>query len=334
MRKLYLFAPFFAGVAYEWLARQKLGTYFENKTVLVSGGSSGLGFALAKRLLEYGANVSVCGRDESKLEELKKRLVFYSNHLHIFQCDVASRKKVKSWIDSAQDQFGAIDILINNAGILTVGPVESQTESLYRESLEIMFWGHFNTTQEIIPLLKEGEGQIANIISVGGKISIPHMSSYSVAKAAAGAYSEGLGVELASHGISVTTIYPWLLRTGSYVNGFYPKGDVKEFRAFSLGSALPFLALNVEAAVTEILSAIQKKKTEAFIGAMAKGVTILRNLLPGLSRKVLSGTSGILLSPPSTRDFVRGKTMESSELGVVHFFGSRERKEYQHAKPS
>lgn len=334
MNKLYLLTPFIAGVAYEWRERKKLGTYFQHKTILITGGSTGLGFALAKRLLSYGANVSVCGRDEAKLEALRNRLVLYSNRLHVFLCDVASKEKVSHWMEAARERFGHVDILINNAGILTVGPVESQGESLYRESLDVMFWGHFNTTQEVLRFFEEDEGQIANIISVGGKISIPHMSSYSVAKAAASAYSEGLGVELARHGITVTSIYPWLLRTGSYVNGFFPRGDSREFRMFSLGSALPFLALNTEAAVTDILMAIRKKKTEAYIGSMAKIVTQVRNLLPGLSRRVLSLASGVLLSPPSTKDYVRGETMEESEFEIASFFGGHEREEFQHTRTS
>jgi len=330
MNKLYYLAPFLAGASYEWFQRRKLETYFQKKTILISGGSTGLGFALAKRLLSYGANVSICGRDETKLSDLKNRLVLYSNQLHIFQCDVASRDKVKNWIDAAVARFGRIDMLVNNAGILTVGPVESQGESLYRENLDIMLWGHLNTCHEVLGHLKIGKGQIVNIISVGGKISIPHMSSYSVAKSAAAAFSEGLGIELAKYGISVTTIFPWLLRTGSYVNGFFPKGDVKEFQAFSLGSALPMLALNVDAAVSEILIAVRKKKVEAYIGVMARVVTLARELLPGLSRRVLVEASRYLLSPPSTKDFVRGESMEFSEYQLSHFFGVRERREYQH----
>lgn len=331
MKNRYLIAPFLLGAAYEIYQRQKLKTHFQGKTVLISGGSTGLGFALAKRLLSYGANVSVCGRDENKLKDFKNQLVLYTNSLHTFQCDVASRDKVKSWVSSTLTRFGKMDILINNAGILTVGPFESQGSSLYKESLDIMFWGHFNTTQEVISHLQGG--QIVNIISVGGKISIPHMSSYSVAKAAAGAYSEGLGIELSKHGINVTTVYPWLLRTGSYVNGFYPQGDVNEFRAFSLGSALPGISLNVDAAVTEILIAIRNKKARSYIGSLAPLVVQVNETFPGLSRKFLSMVTKILLGPPTTKNFVRGKTMESKETGLVRFFGERERLAFQHAKP-
>lgn len=328
MKKAYFSAPILLGAMFEWQRRRNLEAYFESKTVLITGGSTGLGFALAKRLLRYGANVSLCGRDEEKLQQVKNRLILYANRLLVFQCDVASKEKVDRWVDASIDRFGKVDLLINNAGILTVGPFESQGDDLFRENLDIMFWGTLNTIRSVMPHLKP-KAQITNILSVGAKISIPHMSSYSVAKSAAAALSESLGIELRRYGITVTAAFPWLLRTGSYPNGFFPKGDENEFRVFSLGSALPGLALNAEAAVTEILLATKTKKAEVFIGAPAKVVTLLRGAFPGLSRRLLSLASELVLSPPSTKDFERGATLDSGEFGLSRFFGERERKTYQ-----
>src|SRR5437763_6066124 len=107
-------------------------------------------------------------------------------------------------VDEVAKRFGRIDVLVNNAGIIQVGPVENMTITDFENAMAVMFWGPVYATLATLPYMRQhGDGRIVNITSIGGKVSVPHLVPYSCAKFAAVALSEGLRAELASTGIRV-----------------------------------------------------------------------------------------------------------------------------------
>src|SRR5207248_4719313 len=134
---------------------------------------------------------------------------------------------------------------VNNAGVIEVGPSDAMRLADYQKLMDIMYWGTIHSTLAVLPQMKERRhGRIVNITSIGGKISVPHMLPYSGAKFATVGFSEGLHEEVARDGISVTTVIPWLMRTGGYRHAHF-KADVdRDYAWFSLASPLPLLTIS------------------------------------------------------------------------------------------
>src|SRR5207248_1706106 len=174
-------------------------------------------------------------------------------------CDVSVQEQVQAMIARATARFGQIDILVNNAGVIAVGPLEAQTVSDFEQTMNVMFWGTVYPTLALLPhMLSRRGGSIANITSIGGKVSIPHLIPYNCAKFAAVAFSEGLRAELANYKIKVTTVVPGLMRTGSHLNAYFKSKHEQEFTWFSLGATMPLVAMNASRAARKIVSAIRR----------------------------------------------------------------------------
>src|SRR5204863_2185868 len=158
---------------------------------------------------------------------------------------------------------GAIDVLVDNAGIIQVGPLETMTQEDFRRAMNTHFWGPLNTTLAVLPEMRRRKtGRIVNISSIGGKISIPHLVPYSASKFALVGLSEGLRAELAKDGISVTTVCPGLMTTGSPRNAFFKGQNQAEYAWFSISDALPGVAMNAEAAARAIIRACKRGDAE------------------------------------------------------------------------
>jgi short-subunit dehydrogenase len=231
--------------------------YF-GKTVVITGGSRGLGFAMAKRYAKEGAQVVLLARDGEELDRawglIKKQYPYAS--VHTMVCDITQNHQVETTIDKIRHDFGRIDVLINNAGSITVGPISTLEKSDYKSSLKLHLFAVLELVRFAKPLLKGG--QIVNISSVGGRIPVPHMSSYSVAKHALSALSEGLQAELEPDGIRVTTVYPGLMRTGSPIQALFKGNHEKEYAWFALSDNLPGLTICAEKAANIIFKGVQE----------------------------------------------------------------------------
>ena len=133
-------------------------------------------------------------------------------------CDVTNQEQVRSLMDQATQNFGRVDIVVNNAGIIQVGPMSTTTMEDFANALDVMFWGTLYPTLAVLPQMRaRRSGRVVNITSIGGMVSVPHLLPYTCAKFAAVGLSEGLRAELGQEGIRVTTVVPGLMRTGSYV---------------------------------------------------------------------------------------------------------------------
>ncbi|HJW95785.1 MAG TPA: SDR family oxidoreductase [Thermoanaerobaculia bacterium] len=260
------------------------------EVAIVTGASRGLGLAIARELARHECRLVICARDERELRKAAEELARSgASAVMPVVCDVANRDQVNHLVETAVQYFGRVDILVNNAGIIEVGPADAMRIDDYRALMDVMYWGVVNTTLAVLPVMeRQHHGRIVNITSIGGKVSVPHLLPYSGAKFAAVGFSEGLHAEVARHGISVTTVVPGLMRTGSYRHAFF-KGDVeREFAWFSVASTMPGLTVSCTRAARKVVSAMRRRAAEAVIGVPAKIAMRGNALMPGTSAAILA----------------------------------------------
>ena len=152
---------------------------FKNKVVLITGGSRGLGLVLARQLAEEGARLAICARNSEELKRAETDLKNHQGEVFDVVCDLRNPSEIEQMIKAVRERYGQIDVLINNAGVIQVGPLELQTEEDFKEAMNIHFWAPFYTMQAVLPEMRErGEGRIVNIASIGGKVPVPHLVPY------------------------------------------------------------------------------------------------------------------------------------------------------------
>lgn len=259
------------------------------QVVLITGGARGLGFALAREFGRHGAHIVICARDAEEVAVASGELIRQGIEALGVQCDVSRPDDVQSMVREALERFDRIDVLVNNAGIIIVGPVRNQRLEDFQEAMDIIFWGAVHTTNVMLPyMLERHTGRIVNIASIGGKVSVPHLLPYSGAKFALVGYSEGLRSELARDGIKVTTVVPGLMRTGSYINALFTGQHRKEYTWFSLGDSLPMLTISAQRAARQIVNAAREGRAELVISWQAQLLARLHGLFPGITTSVLA----------------------------------------------
>ncbi|WP_181304209.1 SDR family oxidoreductase [Rufibacter sp. XAAS-G3-1] len=261
---------------------------FTDRTVLITGGSRGLGLVLARMFAEQGANIAICSRTQHQLDAAKAELEAGGATVLAFNCDVRDRGQVKAMIQEIKERVGPVEVLINNAGIITAGPLEEMRVEDFEEAMRVHYWAALYTMLEVLPEMKaRGEGRIVNIASVGGKVSVPHLVPYSGSKFALVGMSEGFRSELLKDGVYVTTINPGLMRTGSARNAFLKGQNKKEYSLFSLIDANPMISLAADRAAREIIDACRYGKSEVTLGLNAKFISTLHGLFPGATADLM-----------------------------------------------
>lgn len=275
--------------------RVRSGEAMAGRVVLITGSSRGLGLALAQEFAAQGARLVICARDARELERARALLAAMGAEVLAVTCDVSVKDDVDALINQATARLGQIDVLVNNAGVIQVGPLEAQTLTDFQESMDVMFWGTVYPTLAVLPQMKQrGSGHIANITSIGGKVSMPHLLPYSCAKFAALGFSEGLRTELDRHGIQVTTVVPGLMRTGSHLNAYFKGKSEDEFTWFSLSATLPVSAMSAQRAARRIVAAIRRGQAELVLTPQAKALALVHGLAPGTTTDLLGLVNRVL----------------------------------------
>lgn len=281
------------------------------KTVLITGGSRGLGLALAREIGAQGARLAICGRDPESLERARDSLARLGIDAVAIPCDVTDRESVKALIDAVQQSLGPVDILINNAGVIEVGPAETMSISDYEEAMATNFWGMLYPTLAVLPGMRDRRtGRIVNITSIGGKLGIPHLLPYSASKFAAVGFSQGLRAEVAADGIKVVTVCPGLMRTGSPRNAIFRGRHRSEYAWFSISDALPGLSISAENAARCIVAACRRGDAEVLFPVTTRIAAIANAVAPGLTATAL-GLVNRLLPGPGHRPRGRRKGADS-----------------------
>jgi NAD(P)-dependent dehydrogenase (short-subunit alcohol dehydrogenase family) len=259
------------------------------QVVLITGGSRGLGLALAREFARAGCRLVLAARDTQELARAQQDLAQRGTEVLAVPCDVTNQEQVRSLVNQATQRFGRVDIVVNNAGIIQVGPMSTTTVEDFASALDVMFWGALYPTLAVLPQMRaRRSGHIVNITSIGGMVSVPHLLPYTCAKFAAVGLSEGLRAELGQEGIRVTTVVPWLMRTGSYVQARFQGQQEREFTWFALGATLPLISISAERAARQIVRATQRGAAECILGLPANIVGRMHGLCPGTTANLLS----------------------------------------------
>jgi len=275
---------------------------FRNRTVLITGGSRGLGLILARQLAAAGARLGLIARDQDELDAAAFELRSHGTRVSVTAGDLKDRAAIRRFVGESRSALGPIDVLINDAGIICVGPLEETTEEDFEVAMRTHFWASLYTTLEVLPEMKaRRQGRIVNITSIGGKIAVPHMLPYVASKFAAVGLSEGLRAELAKDGIVVTTVCPGLMRTGSHVNAEFKGRNDQEYAWFALGNAVPGLSMSADRAARQIIAACARGDAELVLTLPARLAVALEGLCPNLvsnvmalvNRRVLPGPGGV-----------------------------------------
>ncbi len=283
-----------------WLARRsRRPSPLMGKAALVTGGSRGLGLLIARELAARGCRVALCARDPNELQRAVRTLRDEGLAALPLTCDVSDPKQVDRAMGEMVEHFGSVDVLVNDAGIIQVAPLEALTRADFEQAMAINFWGTFNVTMAALRTMRaRGEGWIANITSIGGKVAVPHLLPYSCAKFAAVGFSEGLRAELAGTGIRVTTIIPGLMRTGGEAHASF-KGKQRYERAwFSIAAETPGLSTSARRAARRIVNALERGQAELVIGVPAKVLRLTKELLPNPTLAALAAADRALPAAP------------------------------------
>jgi NAD(P)-dependent dehydrogenase (short-subunit alcohol dehydrogenase family) len=318
-----------------WILQQRRETDLWGQVALVTGSSRGLGFLLARELTREGCKVAICGRDQAGLDAARADLEGQGAEVMAVRCDVADREQVEAMVRDVKARFGQIDILVTNAGIMRVGPVQTMTLKDFEDHMGVMFWGALYPILAVLPdMMERKSGRIVNVTSIGGKVSVPRLLPYSAAKFATVGTSEGLRAELSRHGISVTTIVPGLMRTGSHLNAYF-KGDQKaEFAWFSLGASLPFPAMDAERAARQIVGAAKRGDAEVTLSLPAKALALFHGIFPGTTVEILGLVNRVLpggsaRNTEMERGFDAQQQLDSRILDTLTSLGRSAAKRFQ-----
>jgi NAD(P)-dependent dehydrogenase (short-subunit alcohol dehydrogenase family) len=278
--------------------RRKRTLDLRGRTVLLTGGSRGLGLVMARELVAAGARLAIWARDPAELERARRDLADRGGPVLALTCDVTDREQVAALVRRVRAELGPIDVLINNAGVIEVGPVEVMGDEDYEEAMRTHFWAPLHAIREVLPGMKARRaGRIVNISSVGGKVSVPHLVPYSASKFALVGLSEGLRAELMKDGILVTTVCPGLMRTGSPRNAIFKGRHRAEHAWFSILDSLPVTSMDARQAARRIIEALRYGEAEVVLSTPAKLAVLFHGLLPGVTAELLGLLNGLLPGP-------------------------------------
>jgi short-subunit dehydrogenase len=193
------------------------------------------------------------------------------------------------------DHFGRVDVLVNNAGVISIGPEQAMKVADYQEAMDTHFFGPLFLVQTVLPQMRaRGEGRIVNIASVGGKVPTPHLLPYVASKFALVGFSEGLHAEVKRDGIVVTTVCPGLMRTGSPRNATVKGQHEKEYAWFKVLDSLPYFSMSARSAARAIVRACELGKPEVILTGRAKTGARLYGLAPGMVSELLALVARLL----------------------------------------
>ncbi len=285
---------------------------FRDKSVVITGGSRGLGLELARQFASEGARITIIARTAETLEKARVELEKMGARVLAIPCDVRDRGQVEAAIAEVVQHFGSVDVLVNNAGIIQVGPYDRMQLDDYEDAISTHAWGPLYMIKAALPhMRRRGEGRIVNISSIGGKVAVPHLLPYTMSKFALTGLSQALSVELARDGILVTSVFPGLMRTGSHINASFKGRNRSEYAWFSISGALPPVSIDATRAAKKIVNACRNGRVDLTITPQASLMAIANAVLPSLVTRAMRIANALLPGPGAESPSEEHKGFES-----------------------
>jgi NADP-dependent 3-hydroxy acid dehydrogenase YdfG len=246
----------------------------QNKVVVITGGSSGIGKALTDAALAQGARVAVCARNLNKLQALFPT----SANLLCWQTDVSREADCNAFVDAVINKWGGVDVLINNAGISMRALFEEADLSVIRELMDINFWGTVYCTKRALPAIMKNKGVVVGISSIAGYRGLPGRTGYSASKFAMQGFLESLRTELLHTGTHVMWVSPGF--TASNIRNVARVADGGTQAETPLDESK---LMSAEQCAAIILDAVVARKRSIVMTAQGKLAVWLNKLLPSLA---------------------------------------------------
>ena len=257
-----------------------MNNFFKNKVVVITGGSEGIGKALVDALIQMGAKVATCGRNQDKLYNLQ---VQYSHHLlHAMVADVSQYAECDNFINSTIETFGGIDILINNAGISMRSLLKDVDIEVIKKVMEINFFGTVYCTKLALNSIIERKGTIAGVSSIAGFRGLPGRSGYSASKFAMNGWLESVRTELLESGVNVMWVCPGFTRSNIRNAALNGKGQNQGESPIDEASLM-----SAEDCARHILKAITKRKRTLVLTFKGKQTVFMNKFFPSLADKMV-----------------------------------------------
>jgi NAD(P)-dependent dehydrogenase (short-subunit alcohol dehydrogenase family) len=308
--------------------RRSPQTPLRGRVAVVCGGSRGLGRALARELLREGASVAICGRDAHSLEATREWLQSSGGAVFAEVCDLRSEEQTLELFRDVERELGPVDIVVANAAEILVAPIETLSPADFDSAMREIFGTATRAALTPLPGMQErGGGTIALIISIGGKVGVPHLAPYSAAKFAQAGFAEALRAEVAKDGVRVLSVFPGLMRTGSHSHALFRGKPERELGWFGAGAVTPLLAIDAERAARRVVRAIIDGDERLTLTPAARLATALHDWMPGVW-SLLSALAGSLLprtpeSSERSEERSGAEVLAESPSGLLHAVEAR-----------
>jgi short-subunit dehydrogenase len=254
--------------------------FFKDKVVIVTGGTDGIGRALVNSLIEKGAKVATCGRNQDKLYELQ--LLFPGKTLHTLVADVSRKEDCERLISSTVKNFGGIDMIINNAGVSMRALVEDLDVSVIEKVMDINFYGSVYCTKFALPYIKERKGTIVGVSSIAGYRGLPGRSGYSASKFALQGWLEALRTELLDSGVNVMWVCPGFTTSNIRNAALNKTGDQQGESPMDESKMM-----SSDECAAHILQAVKKRKRTLVLTFTGKRTIFMNKFFPSLTDKMV-----------------------------------------------
>jgi len=253
---------------------------FNNKVVVITGGSEGIGKALVDLFIQQGAKVATCGRNYDKLYQLQSK--YSGKPLVIHAADVSKEQDCVNFINVVIKQFGTIDILINNAGVSMRSLVSDVEIDTIRKVMDINFWGTVYCTKLALPYILRNNGTVVGVSSIAGYRGLPGRSGYSASKFAVNGWLESLRTELLTSGTNIMWVCPGFTTSNIRNAALNKEGKAQGESPMDESSMMS----SAECA-NHIMKAIQKRKRTLVLTFTGKRTVFLNRFFPSLADKLV-----------------------------------------------
>ena len=254
----------------------------KDKVIVITGATSGIGRALVYEFSGKGAKCVIGARNHQKLTEIAEDITLKGGEIAFSQTDVSNEIDCKNLILTAIDQFGKVDVLINNAGISMRALFADVDLSVLKQIMDVNFWGTVYCTKYALPYILEQNGSVVGVSSIGGIKGLPARTGYSASKFAMSGFLESVRIENLKKGLHVLVAFPGFtasnirntaLAADGSQQGESPRNEQKMMRA--------------EEVATHIYKAVKKRKNTIILTTEGKMIALLNKLLPGLLNKLV-----------------------------------------------